>query len=310
MPLHVGDNKDKGGNETQIRWFDEGSNMHRIWDSGMMEKSGSTEDYWAAALAQLDTESNRALWMKGTVEEWATESLEAARAAYIVPGTDKRITSGQRLSGEYLARHGPVVRTRLAQAGVRLAWVLNHAFAPTQAGVELTASESHTIQPGGPRSGDGGSKYFNIEGKGNDKYASFGILVFVIPQGVQHKKPTNMTLTLVQSIPGFAKDGALRFFLAPDLDAAHLKFDPSAEDGIGAQIKNLEPLGAGNFKKVETGKSESFSLTVNDAARQRIAQGGKLCLVIVPADANVAATYFGATESAKDRSPRVVLDVP
>jgi nuclease S1 len=128
MPLHVGDNHDRGGNDTQVRWFDEGSNMHRVWDSGIMEKSGSTEDYWAAALAQLDTAPNRAAWMKGTVEEWATESLLAARAAYVIPETDERIKSGQKLSGEYLARHGPVVRRRLCQAGLRLAWVLNEAF--------------------------------------------------------------------------------------------------------------------------------------------------------------------------------------
>jgi hypothetical protein len=128
MPLHVGDNHDRGGNDTQVRWFDQGSNMHRVWDSGIMEKSGNTEDFWAAALAQLDTTPNRDTWMKGTVEDWATESLVAARAAYLIPATDQRLKSGQKLSGEYLARHGPVVKQRLCQAGTRLAWVLNQAF--------------------------------------------------------------------------------------------------------------------------------------------------------------------------------------
>jgi hypothetical protein len=102
--------------------------MHRVWDSGIMEKSGNTEDFWAAALAQLDTTPNRDAWMKGTVEDWATESLVAARAAYLIPATDQRLKSGQKLSGEYLARHGPVVKQRLCQAGTRLAWVLNQAF--------------------------------------------------------------------------------------------------------------------------------------------------------------------------------------
>ena len=32
MPLHVGDNHDKGGNLTQVRFFDRGTNMHRLWD--------------------------------------------------------------------------------------------------------------------------------------------------------------------------------------------------------------------------------------------------------------------------------------
>jgi hypothetical protein len=49
---------------------------------------------------------------------------------------------------------------------------------------------------------------------------------------------------------------------------------------------------------------------LDDIARERIAKGGKLCVVIVPADAAVAATYFGATESATDTSPKLTLDAP
>jgi len=33
QPCHVGDNHDKGGNLKQVRWFDRGSNMHRVWVS-------------------------------------------------------------------------------------------------------------------------------------------------------------------------------------------------------------------------------------------------------------------------------------
>jgi hypothetical protein len=177
--------------------------------------------------------------------------------------------------------------------------------------VEVTASRSLTIQPGGPRSGEAGTKYFNIEGKDNEKYASFGVLVFEIPKEVRDKKVTSMTLTLVQSIPRFAKDGAIRVFLARNLGAPeHLEFDPNAADGVGKQIKNLHELGSVNFKKVETGKTESFSLAMDDVVRQRIANGGKLYLVIVPADAAVAATYFGAGENAKEDRPRLTLDLP
>jgi len=30
MPLHVGDDHDKGGNRTQVRFYDRGTNMHRL----------------------------------------------------------------------------------------------------------------------------------------------------------------------------------------------------------------------------------------------------------------------------------------
>jgi hypothetical protein len=181
----------------------------------------------------------------------------------------------------------------------------------SEAGEELVASKSLTVQPNGPRPGESGSKYFNIHGKDNDQYASFGVLVVDLPKDIQEKTFKKLTLTFVQSIPKFAKDGAIRFFLAPDLDASkELKFDAKVADGVGDQIKPLHPLGSGTFKNDETGKTESFSLTVDDSARAQIARGGKLYVVIVPADPAVAATYFGANEAGKEKSPKLTLELP
>lgn len=73
-------------------------------------------------------EKYRTIAMKGTVEEWATESLLAARAAYVVPGTEARIKSGQKLAKSYQDANLPVIRQRLYQSGVRLATVLNEVF--------------------------------------------------------------------------------------------------------------------------------------------------------------------------------------
>jgi hypothetical protein len=56
----------------------------------------------------------------------------AARAAYQVPETGKRLKPGQKLSDAYVNANLPVVRQRLYQAGVRLAKVLNEAFAETR----------------------------------------------------------------------------------------------------------------------------------------------------------------------------------
>jgi hypothetical protein len=130
MSPHVGDNHDKGGNRTQVRFFDRGSNMHRVWDTDIIERAGDTEDFWLADLAELDTKENREAAMKGAVEDWATESLIAARQAYQVPETGKRIGPGQKLADAYHEGNLPVVLRRLYQSGVRLAMMLNEAFKP------------------------------------------------------------------------------------------------------------------------------------------------------------------------------------
>ena len=111
MPMHVGDNGDKGGNRTQVRFFDRGTNMHRLWDTDMIERTSKDEDYWLNDLAVLDTPEARDAAMKGMVEEWATESLLTARQAYQVPETGMRLKSGQKLGDAYLEANSPKPRT-------------------------------------------------------------------------------------------------------------------------------------------------------------------------------------------------------
>jgi len=175
---------------------------------------------------------------------------------------------------------------------------------------EVIASQSLTIQPTGPRQGEAAKDYFNVEGNDNERYASFGVLVFELPKEIQGKELSGLTLKLVQTAPRFAKEGTIKLFLAPDLDpGTDLKFDVDAPDGVGKQIQPLRALGSADFKNPEKGKPQEFKLAVNGAIRERIAKGGKLCLVIVPADSKVAATYFGVSGEARDNSPKLTLDL-
>jgi hypothetical protein len=128
MPLHVGDHGDRGGNDTQVRWFDRGSNMHRVWDSGIIDHAGRGEAGWLEDLIAMDTPEARQAAQGGSVEDWATESLLAAREAYQDPATGQRVKPGTKLADEYQARSLPVAKRRLYQAGARLAWVLNETL--------------------------------------------------------------------------------------------------------------------------------------------------------------------------------------
>ncbi len=178
-------------------------------------------------------------------------------------------------------------------------------------GEDVAASKCLTIQPGGAREGEGGTKYFNIEGKDNGKFASFGVLVFEMPKKIDGAKIKSATLVLVQSVPAFAKDGDVKIMLAPELDpASELKFDPSSESGIGKQIKTLLDLGSGTFKKMKNGEIQEFRLKLDDTSRERIAKEGRLCLVIVPADSTVAATFMGTSENDKSSTPKLKLEMP
>jgi hypothetical protein len=92
-----------------------------------IERAGRDEGRWLAKVAAMDTPEVYAKAMGGSVEDWATGSLLAARQAYQDPAIGKRIKPGARLSDSYIEAT-PYVRRRLYQAGVRLAMVLNEAF--------------------------------------------------------------------------------------------------------------------------------------------------------------------------------------
>jgi hypothetical protein len=130
QPLHVGGRGDRGGNDLQVRFLDRGTNLHRLWDDGLLELHSNEEAVWVRELEELATPEQSRRWCAGTVDDYATESLRAARRGYLLPGSELLIQPGAELGRAYFERELPVVRRRLAQAGVRLSCILNALFKP------------------------------------------------------------------------------------------------------------------------------------------------------------------------------------
>lgn len=130
QPLHVGDRRDRGGNALQLQFFrDENTNLHQVWDSGLLRQGFRNEREVTNALFDLARKPEAQGWLKGGVEDWANESLEAARQAYAIPGSRNQLQSGARIGREYQDANLPVAVERLAKAGMRLSEVLNHDLA-------------------------------------------------------------------------------------------------------------------------------------------------------------------------------------
>jgi nuclease S1 len=128
QPLHVGDNRDMGGNQLQVRFYGNGTNLHRVWDSGIIERHTDVERVW---LWDFDFIANPRMvvkWSKGTPEDWASETLQVAKAAYCLPGAGTPMKSGSRLGNEYYTFALPVIQKQLAKSGIRIAFVLNNIF--------------------------------------------------------------------------------------------------------------------------------------------------------------------------------------
>ena len=130
QPLHVGDHDDHGGNDTQVQFFNEGSNLHRVWDSDLIHKVGGNDRAWVDRIGRAITPETVKAWSKGGVNDWADESLQVAKLAY--KDSDKAtrfMNTGVTLGDAYVKRAEPLLLEQMARASVRLANELNEAFA-------------------------------------------------------------------------------------------------------------------------------------------------------------------------------------
>jgi hypothetical protein len=121
QPLHVGRRADQGGNDVKVTFFREDTNLHYVWDSGLIENERLSFSEFAAfidhpTLAELTS------WPAMPVADWARESKALRERVYALPPDRK-------LSYEYAYANKPIVKRRLLQAGVRLAGLLNNIFA-------------------------------------------------------------------------------------------------------------------------------------------------------------------------------------
>jgi nuclease S1 len=129
QPMHVADRNDRGGNNLQLRYgrYDN-TNLHQVWDSGLLSQGFRNEGDLARQLEVLADQPDSGNWLKGRIEDWADESLAVGRRAYLIPGSTKTLRTGDSLGREYERANLPLVTERLARSGVRLASLLNEVL--------------------------------------------------------------------------------------------------------------------------------------------------------------------------------------
>ena len=119
QPLHVGKPGDKGGNDVKVKWFRSESNLHRVWDSEMIDDSKLSYTELAQSLVK-PAKATLAKWQSASVRDWALESTSYRHQVY-------DIGSGN-LSYQYGFKYFSVAKQRMLQAGVRLGALLNEIY--------------------------------------------------------------------------------------------------------------------------------------------------------------------------------------
>lgn len=125
QPLHVGDRGDRGGNDVQLTFEGRRTNLHSLWDSGMIEALGFSDASLAAAIADdAARHADPGTMASGDALSWAMESHAISRTlVYHALPTSLEVDRG------YLDVVRPALRLQLLRASVRLAAVLNRSLA-------------------------------------------------------------------------------------------------------------------------------------------------------------------------------------
>jgi hypothetical protein len=119
QPLHVGRPEDSGGNGVALRFFAEETNLHTLWDAGLVQRA--LLDPWdGRRLYESITPAERAAWDDLDPVTWANESYRIVeREAY------RGVEPGAQLGSAYADRNAAVIELRIVQAGCRLGRLLN-----------------------------------------------------------------------------------------------------------------------------------------------------------------------------------------
>lgn len=119
QPFHVGFGTDQGGNQVKVTWFGSNSNLHRVWDSDMIDGSKLSYTELANALSKPDAVRIKKL-QSASIRDMAAEAMTYRTQIYAY-GDGK-------LGYDYNYKNFNTVLDQIQKAGIRLAGVLNQIY--------------------------------------------------------------------------------------------------------------------------------------------------------------------------------------
>jgi len=122
QPMHTARKEDLGGNKVNVTWFGQRSNLHRIWDEGLVDYQQLSYTEYAVAINH-PTKEQLVKWRHDSLKETVYESYMACNKIYELTKADDKL--GYRYNFEFV----DLLNEQLLKGGVRLAQILNDIYA-------------------------------------------------------------------------------------------------------------------------------------------------------------------------------------
>ena len=122
QPLHVSPVGTTGGNDIKVQWFSTPSNLHRVWDSDLIELQQLSFTEYTQHINHISLTERKRL-QANPMSKWFFESYSIAQDLH----NEIRETN-PRLGYRYNYDHIELLNQQLLKGGVRLAGLLNTIF--------------------------------------------------------------------------------------------------------------------------------------------------------------------------------------
>jgi hypothetical protein len=125
QPLHAGNGTDRGGNDIKVTFNRELTNLHAVWDSGLIDQDQLSYSEMTNWLAARITRADRMRWRTADPLVWIGESAALRDRIYPAGKPGEPIVLGSAYVFAWTATRD----LRVEQGGVRLAAYLDELFA-------------------------------------------------------------------------------------------------------------------------------------------------------------------------------------
>jgi hypothetical protein len=129
QPLHVGKGDDYGGNKVNVLFFSEETNLHSVWDEGIIEKEQLSFTEFSS-FVDIRYQSRKIEFQKATLATtWAKESVVTRDEIYNnLCDSNNKVPCKPDFSYQYKHDFLPAIQERLGAAGFRAAAVFNSIY--------------------------------------------------------------------------------------------------------------------------------------------------------------------------------------
>jgi hypothetical protein len=125
QPLHSGERGDKGGNDVKLTFLGRQTNLHSVWDGGLLTALGRSDDEMVADLeGLLARRKDLAETAAGSPRSWAMQAHDVSRDVVY-----KFLPPSLELGQGYVDSSRAALILQMERASVRLAAVLEKALA-------------------------------------------------------------------------------------------------------------------------------------------------------------------------------------